>query len=236
MVVNRTSKMLAYINYRMRITIVDGRQIVGRFMAFDRHMNLVLSDAEEFRKLPPKKGLTEEDRAVRRVLGFILLRGEEVVSMTVEGPPPQEDKRARAQAAARGAGRPRRGARDARHGGCTRADLGPIAGLGGPPRRLCARSSALLPPARRDPARMPPPACPRRASGPGCRPRHAPAGSQARMPPRACPRRASGLGPPPGSEPAATSGRGARLNTASSARDSVFLRGGESDAFRHRTS
>ena len=82
MVVNRTSKMLAYINYRMRITIVDGRQIVGRFMAFDRHMNLVLSDAEEFRKLPPKKGLTEEDRAVRRVLGFILLRGEEVVSMT----------------------------------------------------------------------------------------------------------------------------------------------------------
>ena len=64
MVVNRTSKMLAYINYRMRITIVDGRQIVGRFMAFDRHMNLVLSDAEEFRKLPPKKGLTEEDRAV----------------------------------------------------------------------------------------------------------------------------------------------------------------------------
>lgn len=33
-----------------------------RFMAYDRHMNLVLGDAEEFRKLPPKKGSKEEVR------------------------------------------------------------------------------------------------------------------------------------------------------------------------------
>ena len=91
--VNRQSKMLAFINARVRVTIVDGRHIVGRFLAFDRHMNLVLADAEEFRRLKKKKtsdtthDFDNNGEDVRRVLGFVLLRGEEVVSLAVEGPP-----------------------------------------------------------------------------------------------------------------------------------------------------
>ena len=77
----------------MRITVLDGRQLVGRFLAFDRHMNLVLGDAEEFRRLPPKKGVPEADREVRRPLGLVLIRGESVISLTVEGPPPTDDRR-----------------------------------------------------------------------------------------------------------------------------------------------
>ena len=108
--VNRQSKMLAFINSRVRVTIVDGRHIVGRFLAFDRHMNLVLADAEEFRRLKKKKSDNNDDNEslngedVRRVLGFVLLRGEEVVSLAIEGPPVRVKKIKPLQAAADGGG------------------------------------------------------------------------------------------------------------------------------------
>jgi len=50
------NKMLQYVNWRMRIQISETRTLLGTFMAYDKHMNLVLGDCEEYRKIRGKKG------------------------------------------------------------------------------------------------------------------------------------------------------------------------------------
>ncbi len=43
--------MANYMNYRMRITTNEGRVIIGTFLAYDKYMNIILADSEEFRKV-----------------------------------------------------------------------------------------------------------------------------------------------------------------------------------------
>lgn len=167
MALTRSSKLLQFINYRMRVTLLDSRQIVGRFMAFDRHLNLVLADSEEFRRLPPKKGKSDEEREERRVLGLVVLRGEEIVSLTIEGPPPQDDIGSRAQVAPGGPGMGRavgRGMPVAAPGQAPAGLTGPARGVGGPapgmmmPRPQMSAAPMMRPPAPRPgmPQGMPP--------------------------------------------------------------------------------
>lgn len=83
------SKLLRYVEHRLRVTLQDGRIIIGTFLAFDKHLNLVLSEAEEFRTLRSKGGAALlEERTEKRALGLVLVRGENVISLAVEGPPP----------------------------------------------------------------------------------------------------------------------------------------------------
>jgi small nuclear ribonucleoprotein B and B' len=100
---SRTSKLMAYVNWRMRITLSDTRQLVGTFLAFDRHMNLVLADTDEYRKVKAKKsssaasadktGAAVEEKEEKRTLGLVLLRGECVISLSAEAPPPPKVRR-----------------------------------------------------------------------------------------------------------------------------------------------
>eukprot|EP00339_Tiarina_fusa_P024171 CAMPEP_0117085516 /NCGR_PEP_ID=MMETSP0472-20121206/60106_1 /TAXON_ID=693140 ORGANISM="Tiarina fusus, Strain LIS" /NCGR_SAMPLE_ID=MMETSP0472 /ASSEMBLY_ACC=CAM_ASM_000603 /LENGTH=158 /DNA_ID=CAMNT_0004814783 /DNA_START=44 /DNA_END=520 /DNA_ORIENTATION=- len=82
------SKLLRYVEHRLRVTLHDGRTIIGTFLAFDKHLNLVLSDAEEFRVLRKGGAALIEEKTEKRSLGLVLIRGENVVSLAVEGPPP----------------------------------------------------------------------------------------------------------------------------------------------------
>ncbi|KAK2748314.1 hypothetical protein FQN57_000972 [Myotisia sp. PD_48] len=97
---NKQGKMQNLINYRMRVTLTDGRQMSGQMLAFDKHMNLVLADTEEFRRVkkkstkaaPPGGSSTPQlvESEEKRALGLAIVRGTHVVSCSVEGPPPAE--------------------------------------------------------------------------------------------------------------------------------------------------
>ena len=47
--------------------------MVGTFMAFDRHMNIVLGDTEEYRRIKSKKGQVETSRFLTDNLNAIIL-------------------------------------------------------------------------------------------------------------------------------------------------------------------
>ncbi|KAJ0108451.1 hypothetical protein J7T55_002055 [Diaporthe amygdali] len=90
MATNKQGKMAGYINYRMRVTLNDGRQMTGQMLAFDKHMNVVLADTEEFRRIKKQskpaapgsapgaaQAVVQEEK---RTLGLTIVRGAHIVS------------------------------------------------------------------------------------------------------------------------------------------------------------
>ncbi|KZF24737.1 Sm-like ribonucleo protein [Xylona heveae TC161] len=176
MAANKQGKMQNLINYRMRVTLNDGRQMTGQMLAFDKHMNLVLADTEEFRRVKRKPtkaqaapgstapALVESEE--KRTLGLAIVRGTHIISLSVDGPPPA-DPSARlgtnAPGGAAGAAPPTLAAGPgiSRPAGRGLPLSGPAAGVGGP-----APGFGGFPPAG-FPGSAPPPGFPGRAGPPG---------------------------------------------------------------------
>ncbi|KAI9478172.1 MAG: hypothetical protein EXX96DRAFT_569828 [Benjaminiella poitrasii] len=137
---SKGSKMANIVNYRLRITLSDSRILTGQMLAFDKHMNLVLADCEEFRKINKNaKDKSATNLEQKRTLGLVVLRGETIVSMSIDGPPPPttDDIRSRAPGLAPGIGMGRPMGRGLPAipppMGAPMAGLsGPVRGVGGP--------------------------------------------------------------------------------------------------------
>lgn len=83
------SRFWQWIDHRVRLTLNDRRVLVGTFIAFDKHLNVVLSDTEEFRILKPKKS-GDPEREIKRPMGLMIIRGNSVISISAERAPRSE--------------------------------------------------------------------------------------------------------------------------------------------------
>lgn len=76
--------MMDYLNMRVRVGLTNSKKTYeGVFQAFDRNMNVILADCEEWRNIRPRKGGVNRER---RDLGMVLLPGDNVSYVAVLGP------------------------------------------------------------------------------------------------------------------------------------------------------
>lgn len=88
--ITKKTKLSELIHYRLKVSTIDNKSFIGNLLAFDKHMNLVLSDTEEVRL--PKKTLQnikagKDIKEIKTNLGLIILRGDQIVNLTIQSAP-----------------------------------------------------------------------------------------------------------------------------------------------------
>ncbi|EGW34031.1 uncharacterized protein SPAPADRAFT_134699 [Spathaspora passalidarum NRRL Y-27907] len=98
--ITKKTKMSDLINYRIRIITIDNRTYIGTLLAFDSHLNLVISDTIESRitkkswanlkknnSAGATSGTSKDVVLDKRNLGLIILRGDQIISLSIESSP-----------------------------------------------------------------------------------------------------------------------------------------------------
>mmetsp|Transcript_32966 Transcript_32966/g.90929 ORF Transcript_32966/g.90929 Transcript_32966/m.90929 type:complete len:198 (-) Transcript_32966:160-753(-) len=136
-------KLAQFFNWRVSVTLTDGRVLVGVLMAVDKHVNLVLCNTEEYRRYKVRG--KPEGKELKRMLGFIVLRGRGVLYVQPEEVGKDEfvepEKVKKTKAVAKAAA-PKAVAVPA--GGAAMPTLPGLPGLGRPPAGLPNLSPGLL--------------------------------------------------------------------------------------------
>lgn len=89
--IKKNTRLSDLIDYKLRVITSDNKDYIGELMAFDKHMNLILKNCVEER-IPKSQKLSlklkqEDPRKEMRTLGLIIIRGENIVSTTIEDKP-----------------------------------------------------------------------------------------------------------------------------------------------------
>ncbi|ODQ48416.1 hypothetical protein PICMEDRAFT_19345, partial [Pichia membranifaciens NRRL Y-2026] len=95
--VPKNTRLETLLNYKVRVTTSKNSTFMGTLLSYDKFMNLVLVECEEFRLLQKtkkyldqvKNGDVDQSKVKeqKRLLGLVILRGENVVSVVAEAAP-----------------------------------------------------------------------------------------------------------------------------------------------------
>lgn len=77
----KDNQILALLNAKMRVILCDNRTFLGTFAAYDKYMNVVLTDAMEVKKYKPRRKPLVEGK---KDLGTVIVRGENIMSIIVD--------------------------------------------------------------------------------------------------------------------------------------------------------